>query len=546
MSNASTHVDVDAVVVGAGFAGLYAIHRLRGDGLSVRGFDGATDVGGTWYWNRYPGARCDVESLDYSFSFSPELEQEWNWTERYASQPEILRYLQFVADRLDLRRDITFGTRVDAAAFDEDSVTWTVRTSSGEEVRARFLLLATGPLSVANVPSLPGQETFAGRTFHTGGWPHEPVDFTGRRVAVIGTGSSGIQVAPRIAEQADHLYVLQRTPNYTIPAHNFTWEPDALAEAKAGYRERRARAWQNAGGSPNPAPTQGTFDVDEAERRRIFEERWAVGGARWLRTFTDTTSDHAANAEAVAFVHEKIRERVRDPEVAAKLSPTTYPIGARRVCVDTGYWDTFNRGDVTLVDVREDPIEGLEPAGLRLRSGRVVEIDDLVFATGFDAMTGAVTRLDIRGRDGRQLRDEWAEGPRTALGIAVAGFPNLFLLNGPGSPSVLANMVLTSEQQVNWVADALGYVRSHGLAALEAEPAAQDAWTEHCNSLAEHSMMFEADSWYIGANIPGKPRVLMFYLGGLPAYMRACDEVAADDYRGFVKVPADEVESAAS
>jgi cation diffusion facilitator CzcD-associated flavoprotein CzcO len=537
---------VDVVVVGAGFAGLYAIHRLRSDGLSVRCFEAGGDVGGTWYWNRYPGARCDVESLDYSFSFSPELEQEWDWTERYATQPEILRYLQHVAERFDLRRDITFDTRVAGATFDEERLVWTVRTSTGEEVEARFLLLATGPLSVANVPSLPGQESFTGRTFHTGAWPHEGVDFTGRRVAVIGTGSSGIQLIPRVAEDAEHLHVLQRTPNFTVPAQNWFWDPEQLAQAKAGYRERRAKAWASAAGTPNPPPTHKTFDVDEEERRRLFEEKWGVGGARWLRTFLDTSVDHAANAEAVAFVQGKIREAVREPEVAERLTPKGYPIGAKRICVDTGFWDTFNRENVTLVDVREDPIEAVEARGVRLRSGTLVEIDDLVFATGFDAMTGAVMRLDIRGRGGRQLRDVWADGPRTVLGIAVAGFPNLFVLNGPGSPSVLSNMVLTSEQQVNWVADALRYARERGVVALEGEESAQDEWDDHCSSLANGSMMFEADSWYVGANIPGKPRVLLPYLGGLPRYMEQCDAVAGDDYRGFVKLTSSSVVAGAS
>ena len=529
---------VDAVVVGAGFAGLYAIHRLRADGLTVRCIEAGSDVGGTWFWNRYPGARCDVESLDYSFSFSPELEQDWDWTERYATQPEILRYLQHVAERLDLRRDITFDTRVEAATLDEEQLIWTVRTSSGEEVKARYLLLATGPLSVANVPSLPGHDTFAGRTFHTGAWPHEGVDFTDRRVAVMGTGSSGIQVIPRIAQQADHLFVLQRTANYTVPAQNWFWDSEQLVEAKAVYRERRAASWRSPAGTPAPPPDTATFDVDDDERRRIFEERWNIGGARWLRTFSDTLADHAANAEAAEFVHEKIGELVRDPEVAARLTPKGYPVGTKRICVDTGYYETFNRPNVTLVDVREDPVEAIEPAGVRLRSGALLEVDDFVYATGFDAMTGAVSRIDLRGRGGHVLRDVWGEGPRTALGLAVAGFPNLFILNGPGSPSVLSNMVLTSEQQVEWVADALRYLRKHELVAIEAEESAQAAWDDHCSSLANASMMFEADSWYVGANIPGKPRVLLPYLGGLPRYMEECDKVAADGYRGFAKIAA--------
>jgi cyclohexanone monooxygenase len=527
--------DVDVLVVGAGFAGLYAIYRLRAEGFGVRCIEAGSDVGGTWFWNRYPGARCDVESLDYSFSFSPELEQEWEWTERYATQPEILRYLQHVADRFDLRREITFGTTVDSATLDEDGLAWTVRTSAGEEVRARFLVLATGPLSVANVPALPGLGTFRGRTFHTGAWPHEPVDFRGRTVAVIGTGSSGIQLIPQVAKDAAHLHVLQRTPNFSIPAQNWRWDPAELAEAKAGYRERRARSWAGAAGTPHPPPVVNTFEVDPDERRRIYEERWRFGGARFTRAFLDQMSDRAANAESAAFVHDKIRELVSDPEVADRLLPRDHPLGAKRICVDTGFYDAFNRDNVTLHDLREDPIEAVEETGVRLRSG-LVEVDDLVFATGFDAMTGAVTRMDIRGRGGRLLRDEWADGPRTYLGLAVAGFPNVFLLNGPGSPSVLANMVFTSEQQVDFVAGMLGYAREHRLAALEARRDAQESWGAHCTALATGSLMLQADSWYVGANIPGKPRVLLPYVAGLPRYMADCARVAQDDYAGFDRI----------
>jgi cation diffusion facilitator CzcD-associated flavoprotein CzcO len=533
-----SQAQVDVVVVGAGFAGLYAIHRLRGAGLSVRAFEAGDDVGGTWYWNRYPGARCDVESLDYSFSFSPELQQEWDWTERYATQPEILRYLQHVTDRFDLRRSITFGTRVDAATLDESSLTWQLRTSAGEHLGARFLVLATGPLSAANIPALDGLDSFTGRTFHTGAWPHEPVAFEGRRVAVIGTGSSGIQLIPRVAEAAEHLYVLQRTPNFSIPARNWHWEPAKLAEAKAGYAQRRARAWQSAAGTPHPPPELSTFDVNDEERTRIFQERWEVGGARFTRAFLDTVADRRANAEAVAFVHDRIRETVQDPEVAQRLMPRGYPLGAKRICVDTGYYDTFNRDNVTLLDLQLDPMEGVEPDGIRLRSG-LVPIDDLVFATGFDAMTGAVSRMDIAGRGGLLLRDAWFAGPRTFLGLAVNGFPNLFIVNGPGSPSVLSNMVLTSEQQVDWLTELMRYAEHHRLAGLEAEDSAQAEWDEHCSALAANSLMFDANSWYLGANIPGKPRVLLPYVGGLPRYMEQCAKISENDYRGFARITAD-------
>lgn len=526
---------VDVVVVGAGFAGLYALHRLRGDGFRVRCVEAGGDVGGTWYWNRYPGARCDVESLDYSYSFSSTLEQDWDWTERYATQPEILRYLQHVTDRFDLRRDITFDTQVEAAAWDESRRIWTVRTPTGD-LRSRFLLLATGPLSAANVPDLPGLADFAGRTFHTGAWPHQDIDFQGRRVAVIGTGSSGIQLIPRVAEQAVELHVLQRTPNFSIPAQNWTWNVPQLALAKADYANRRARSRQSAAGTPHPQPDTGTFDVDDEERQRIFEERWQVGGARFTRAFTDLVSDRTANAQAVGFVHDKIRKIVRSPEVATRLLPRGYPLGAKRICVDTGYYDTFNRDNVHLIDLRQDPIERIETHGVRMQSG-LVPLDDLVFATGFDAMTGAVNRIHLAGRDGVLLRDEWSDGPHSALGMAVAGFPNLFLLNGPGSPSVLANMVLTSEQQVDWIAGLLIHARRNGTAVLEATAVAQRAWGEHCSALTVGSLMLDADSWYVGANIPGKPRVLLPYLGGLARYAQECQLAADHGYRAFIQVP---------
>lgn len=528
---------VDVVVVGAGFAGLYAIHRLRSDGLRVRGIEAGGDVGGTWYWNRYPGARCDVESLDYAYSFDPQLQQEWNWTEKYATQPEILRYLQHVATRFDLRRDITFGSRVTAAVLDEHRLVWRVEHSGGDSIQARFLVLATGPLSVPYTPAIAGLQTFAGRTLHTGAWPAEPVDFTGRRVAVVGTGSSGIQVVPQIAPVAHRLYVLQRTPNFSIPARNFRWEPDRLAEAKADYPRRRARSWASAAGTPHPPPVHGTFDVDPAERQRIFEQSWQLGGARFARTFSDIMTNREANAEAAQFVRAKIRQTVHDPAVAERLMPQGYPFGAKRLCVDIDYYETFNRDNVELVDLRENPIERVEPTGVRLREG-LLAVDDIVLATGFDAMVGAVSRIAIQGRGGAQLRDAWSNGPRSLLGLAVNGFPNLFVVNGPGSPSVLANMVLTSEHQVDWIANALARIRRQGLAGIEAQAEAQQQWMRHCADLAAGSLMLEGNSWYVGANIPGKPRVLLPYIGGLARYVTECDDVARCDYRGFHLIPA--------
>jgi cation diffusion facilitator CzcD-associated flavoprotein CzcO len=529
---AERDVDIDVVIVGAGFAGMYAIHRLRSDGKSVRCFEAGTDVGGTWYWNRYPGARCDVESVDYSYSFMPDIEQEWSWTERYATQPEILRYQQFVADRLDLRRDITFSTRVESMHLDEADLTWVVGTDTGEQVRARFVVLASGALSAVNWPDVPGHATFSNRVLHTGAWPHEPVDLADHTVAVIGTGSSGIQLLPRVAEVAKKVYVLQRTPNFSVPARNFFYRPEQLAHLKATYPERRALAWRAVAGTPFPAPEKAAFDVDDDERQTIFEEKWGVGGARFTRTFLDLMTDEKANSEAVRFVHDKIRTTVHDPDVAERLLPRDHPFGTKRICVDIDYYETFNRDNVVLVNLREDPILRFGARSVELGSGSV-EIDDLILATGFDAMTGALTRIDLRGRNGRLMSDEWADGPRTYLGMTVAGFPNLFIINGPGSPSVLANMVLTSEHQVQWVADTIGDLTREGHRVIEATPEAQEQWGEHCSNVAEGSLMLKANSWYVGANIPGKPRVFLPYIGGFARYQDECAEVSREQYKGF-------------
>jgi cyclohexanone monooxygenase len=537
MSDYTTSGDsvLDAVVVGAGFAGLYAIHRLREDGRSVRGFDAASGVGGTWYWNRYPGARCDVESLDYSYSFSADLEQAWTWSERYATQPEILAYLRFVADRLDLGRHFTFDTRVTTAVFDDATSTWLVSTSGGEQVRSRIVIWATGPLTVANVPDFEGLASFQGRTLHTANWPQEAVDFTGRRVAVIGVGSSGIQLVPLVAEQADRLFVLQRTPNFSIPARNRQLTEDELADVKQNYGARRELSRTSASGTPHRSKPRKAFDVDDAEREQIFEQKWQDGGAPFARTFTDQMLDHAANAEAVRFVHRKIRETVRNPAVADLLSPKTYPIGAKRICVDTDYYATFNRENVTLVDVASNGIARITPTGIELADGTAIEIDDLVFATGFDAMTGALAAVDITGRDGRTLAADWQNGPRSYLGMAVDGFPNMFIVNGPFSPSVFANMVLTSEQQVGWIVDALEYMVEHHVVALEACHDDVDRWVAHCGELAVGNLALEASSWYLGANIPGKPHVFMPYIGGYARYAAECEVVAKDGYTGFTQ-----------
>jgi cation diffusion facilitator CzcD-associated flavoprotein CzcO len=524
---------LDVVVVGAGFGGLYALHRLRGLGLSVQVYEAGSGVGGTWYWNRYPGARCDVESLEYSYSFSPELEQEWGWSERYAPQPEILSYINHVADRFDLRRDIQFDTRVTAAAFGETSGRWRVTTDRGDDVSARFCVMATGCLSAVTTPDIEGLSSFRGNWYHTGQWPHEGVDFSGQRVGVVGTGSSGIQSIPVIARQASHLVVFQRTPNFSLPARNEPLAPDTQAEVKAGYRALRDEARSSFSAIAVSAPTELALEVEPAERRRRYEAAWARGGLMSMTTtFRDLIVDKAANDTAAEFIRSKIREIVVDPDVAQALTPTDHPFATKRPCLDTGYFETFNRDNVTLVDLRQTPITEIVPAGIRTTE-RVHELDTIVFATGFDAMTGPLLRIDIRGRGNRPLSDKWSAGPRTYLGIATAGFPNLFILTGPGSPSVLSNMVMAIEQHVDWIADCLSYLGANGLGTIEATVEAEDAWVDHVNQLASATLFPRANSWYMGANVPGKPRVFLPYVGGFPQYRSTCDDVAADGYRGF-------------
>jgi len=524
--------EVDAVVVGAGLAGLYMLHRLRGLGLSARAFEAGQDVGGTWFWNRYPGARCDVESMEYSYSFSEELQQEWCWTERYATQPEILRYVQHVADRFDLRRDITFGTRVTAAVYDEPGRRWTVRTDRGHRVSARFCIMATGCLSTAQAPPFPGLDAFEGAWYHTGHWPHADVDFSGQRVGVIGTGSSAIQSIPVIAGQAAHLYVFQRTPNFSAPAHNAPLRPEDVRRWKAHYPELRRRARQSRTGLLVERNEASALAVTPAERQREYRARWDRGGLGFTAAFGDILTDQAANDTAAEFVRAQIRATVRDPAAAEALSPRDYPVGTKRMCVDTDYYATFNRPNVTLVDVRKAPIEAVTRRGLRTRDAEY-ELDSIVFAIGFDAMTGALLAIDIRGRGSRSLAEKWAGGPRTYLGVAIEGFPNLFTITGPGSPSVLSNMIVSIEQHVDWIADCLAFLRRRGVPAIEATAAAEDGWVAHVNEVGHATLYPAARSWYMGANIPGKPRVFMPYVGGVGAYRQRCDAVAAAGYEGF-------------
>ena len=526
--------DFDAVIVGAGFAGLYALHKLRDDlGMHVRAFEAGDGVGGTWFWNRYPGARCDSESFYYCYSFSRELAQEWEWSGRYPEQPEIERYLNHVADRFALRRDIQLSTRVTSARYDDATNRWEVRTDADDIVTARYLVSAVGCLSTPLVPEIAGLDTFAGEVYFTATWPKEPVDFTGKRVGLIGTGSSGIQTTPVIAEQARHLTVFQRTANFSIPARHHAFLAEDQTEIKANYDEIFALARSSAGGFPFAAIERETMSVPADERTEILEELWALGGFRFLwGGFCDLLRDPAANEIASDFVRAKIRETVNDPTTAEMLCPKGYPYGAKRPPIDTNYFETFNRDNVSLVDLGSSPIEAITPTGLRTSTGEH-ELDVIVFATGFDAMTGSLLRMNITGSGDRSLADAWAEGPRTLLGLQVAGFPNFFTITGPGSPSVLTNVPVAIEHHVEWIAECLRFMHEHGFTRIEATESAQDAWVEHVAEVAEGSLYAQANSWYIGANVPGKPRVIMPYAGGQQLYRERVEAVAAADYEGF-------------
>jgi cyclohexanone monooxygenase len=526
---------LDVLVVGAGISGIHLLHRLRGLGFRTLVVEAGDDLGGTWYWNRYPGARCDVESLVYSYSWSDELQQAWHWTERYAPQPEILAYLEHVADRFDLRRDMRFSTRVTAAAWDEATSAWTVATDAGDELRCRFLIMATGCLSVPRLPEIDGLERFPGDVYQTALWPREPVDFTGRRVAVVGTGSSGIQVVPEVARQAAQLYVLQRTPAFSVPSWNGPLDPAVEQDVKAHYAERRALARETAGGNPWHERPQSVFDATPEERQAEFEARYRVGGFFLHSAYNDLFTDPEANEIVSDFVRAKIRERVDDPDIAEQLCPYDYPLATKRMCIDTGYYEAFNRPNVRLVNLRRTPIAEVTEHGLRLGGDapEELELDALILATGFDAMTGALQAVDLRGRDGRSLREKWAEGPRTYLGLAHAGFPNLFTITGPSSPSVLSNVMVSIEQHVELVATILCHLRDHGLTSIEPTEAAEDAWVEHHRALGDASLYPRANSWYMGANVPGKPRVLLPYVGGVGRYRRICEQIVASGFAGF-------------
>jgi cation diffusion facilitator CzcD-associated flavoprotein CzcO len=522
----------DAIIVGAGFGGLAMLNRLRGQGLSVRVLEAGDGVGGTWYWNRYPGARCDVESMEYSYQFDEALQQEWEWPERYAPQPVILKYLNHVADRFDMRKDIQFNTRVKSAVFDEAANRWTVTTESGARMTAKYCVMATGCLSAPNTPDFKGSDSFKGEIYHTGKWPHEGVDFTGKRVGIIGTGSSAIQSIPIIAEQAAHLTVFQRTPNYSVPAANRPIDQEMVREIKADYAGFRAREnkEQIAFGSRFQSSNVSILELPPEERNKVYEKYWQIGGLLFLYASTDMLINKEANETAAEFIRGKIRSIVKDPATAELLCPDTV-VGCKRLCADSGYFETYNRPNVKLVDVKSAPIEALTPNGLRTGNAEY-ELDCIVFATGFDAMTGSLLRMDIRGRKGLSLQQKWSEGPRTYLGLTVVGFPNMFIISGPGSPSVLTNMVPSIEQHVNWISDTIRDLRERQLSCIEPVAGAENAWVEHVNEVGAGTLFPTCNSWYLGANIPGKPRVFMPYLG-FPAYVDKCNQVRAAGYEGF-------------
>ncbi|MEA3019357.1 MAG: hypothetical protein QOI47_881, partial [Actinomycetota bacterium] len=525
--------DVDVVVVGAGFSGLYMLHRLRALGFSARVLEAADDVGGTWYWNRYPGARCDIPTTDYSYTFDPALEDDWSWSEKYATQPEILRYLQHVAERYDLRRDIDFGTRVASAAWDDTASRWHVRTDLGDELSCRYYVMATGCLSVPKELDIEGADRFGGPTYFTSRWPHEGVDLTGKRVAVIGTGSSGIQSIPIIAEQAAELTVFQRTPNFSAPARNGPAPAEtvaALARDREAYRE--SARWSRGGVPVELTELTGATCPPEVARAR-FEAAWAAGSLNQILTiFADQAVDAEANEIVAEMIREKIRTTVKDPETAETLCPRDHPFGTKRPCLDTGYYETFNKPHVRLVDLRRHPIATVTETGIDTVDESFT-VDVIVYATGFDAMTGAIVGVDITGRDGVSLKEKWADGPTTYLGLMTTGFPNLFLLTGPGSPSVLSNMTVSIEQHVDWVADRLVELRERNLERIEPTPTAEAGWVQHVNDCADITLYPRANSWYMGANVPGKPRVFLPYIGGVDGYRTACDEVVAKDHLGL-------------
>ncbi len=528
--------ELDVAIVGAGVAGLYAIYRLRGMGLKVRAYEKGNGVGGTWFWNRYPGCRCDVESMEYSFSFSDELQQEWKWPERYGTQPEILRYVNHVAERFDLMKDVQLETEIASARFDRETKLWTLTSAAGEVIVAPYVVMATGNLSTPQKPPFKGLDAFKGDWYHTGLWPQDGVDFTGKRVAVVGTGSSGVQMIPHIARQAAHLYVFQRTANFSLPARNAPLDPDKEARHKAEYVERRRAAYDTPFGIAGyPAPVKTAAEASAEERRAQYEAKWAEGGSiSFLFSYTDLLTDEDANKTASDFVRDKIRATVNDPETAELLCPNDHPIGTKRLILDSGYYETYNRDNVTLVNARKAPIAEITESGIRTEDGRHYEVDAIAFAIGFDAMTGAMKEIDIATSDGNTIRDKWEVGPQTYLGLMINGFPNLFMVTGPQSPGVKSQMILSCEQHVDFIADCISHMRAEGQAMIEPTAGAEAEWVQHTIEVGDSTLYPLANSWYTGSNIPGKPRVFMPYVAGVHKYTEKLNEVVEGGYEGFV------------
>ncbi len=520
---------VDALVVGAGFGGMYALHRLREMGLRVVGVETGDNVGGVWYWNRYPGARCDLMCVDYSYGFSDEIQQEWTWSEQFAAQPEILAYANFVADKLDLRRDFLFETRVESAVWDEGAARWRATTHRGDHITATYCIMATGPLSVPKDPEFPGLADFKGELLRAAKWPHTPVSFAGKRVGLVGTGSSGIQIVPVVAEEAAELHVFQRTPSFTMPMRNTRLDPDYVAELKRNYQAIRAVARASHLGGVRPVTSRPFFSITPAQRQRVMEDGWARGGLDFLGLFSDLLTNPEANEHVAEFVRGKIGEVVKDPVVAEKLKPRGYPIFARRPCLDTNYYESFNLPHVHLQDCLEHPIERVTEKGILTSAGEV-ELDTLILATGYDGLSGALMAFDVRGRDGASVRDKWAGGARSYLGLMMAGFPNLFMVCGPNGPAALANIVTLDEQNVNWICALIEHMRAGGIRAVEPTPEAEDAWMEQVFALAELTLVSKANTWYTGTNVDGKPRGLIMYTGGFLRYNEACNAVAQAGY----------------
>ncbi len=534
---ASSTQTFDAVVIGAGFSGIYMLKSLRDKlGLNVRVYEAGETVGGTWYWNRYPGARCDSDAYIYCFTWDKQLLQDWEWSERYPEQPEILRYLEHVVKRHDLKRDMQFNTRVTGAEFDESTNLWTVHTNNGEEVTTRYLIAAVGSLSATNMPQFKGLEKFKGQWYHTSRFPHVGVDFTGKRVAVVGTGATAVQAIPEISQQAKQLTVFQRTANYCVPARNGKVDPAVTAARKADYDGVVKRIRDSFFGQEHYFIPKSALEATPEEREREFDRMWDAGGfAFWLANYQDMFFDHAANDLCADYIRRKIRNTVKDPIVAEKLIPKGYAYGTKRQPLDTNYYETFNKDNVLLVDASTDgAIEEITEQGIRA-GGKEYQFDIIVFATGFDAMTGPLKALRLKGRGGRTLDDQWRDGPHTYLGVSVVGFPNFFTITGPQSPSVLSNMPVSIEQHVEWITDCIDDMRKAGKTTIEATPRAQEDWVAHVNEIVSRTLMTSANSWYMSANIPGKPRAFLPYLApeGVGGYRRKCDEVAANGYQGF-------------